>query len=97
MASKSGIDHDFEMYVGKGTVATKNMGISGDIVVRLAEVIPRNQNYKIFNDNWFTSHALLCELNRMGKMATGTVKETRSGRCPFIYRDYGNNESKPRR
>lgn len=48
------------------------------------EVIPRNQNYKIFTDNSFTSHALLCELNRMGIMATGTVKETRSGLCPFI-------------
>lgn len=84
MASKSGIVHDFEVYVGKGEVPTQNLGISGDIVVRLAEVIPRNQNYKLFTDNWFTSHALLCELDRIGIMAAGTVKENRCGRCPFI-------------
>lgn len=84
LASISGIVHDFEIYVGKGTVSVQRLGISGDIVVRLAEVMPKNKNYKVFIDNWFTSHALLCEMKRLGIMVTGTVKENRIGHCPFI-------------
>lgn len=84
LASKSGMVHDFEIYVGKGTVPVERLGISGDIVLRLTEVVPRNQNYKVYIDNWFTSHALLCEMKRLGILVTGTVKENRIGRCPFI-------------
>lgn len=47
LASISGIVHDFEIYVGKGTVPVQRLGISGDIVVRLAEVIPKNKNCKV--------------------------------------------------
>lgn len=83
LASKSGMVHDFEIYVGKGTVPVERLGISGDIVLRLTEVVPRNQNYKVYIDNWFTSHALLCEMKRLGILVTGTVKENRIGRCPF--------------
>lgn len=62
----------------------QRLGISGDIVERLAEVIPKNKNNKVFIDNWFTSYALLCEMKRLGIMVTGTVKENRIGHCPFI-------------
>lgn len=59
LASKCGIIHDFEIYIGKGTTKTNTkLGLSGDIVIRLTEVIPKNKNYKIFIDNWFTSYNL---------------------------------------
>lgn len=41
LASKSGIVHDFEIYVGKGTLKSNtNLCLSGDIVIRLSEIIP---------------------------------------------------------
>jgi hypothetical protein len=48
----SGIVYDFEVYMEKGTV--KNvypLGISKDIVLRLVDVLPKGQNYKVFIDN----------------------------------------------
>lgn len=49
IASKSGIVHDFEIYIGKGTLppSEHGLGISGDVVMRLAECIPKNENYKV--------------------------------------------------
>ncbi|XP_039275920.1 piggyBac transposable element-derived protein 3-like [Nilaparvata lugens] len=83
IASQSGIVHDFEVYVGKGTVKSTNnkLGLSGEIVVRLSEVIPKFQNYKLFCDNWFTSYHLICELKVRGILAVGTVRSNRLCGC----------------
>lgn len=83
IASQSGIIHDFEIYVGKGTVKCTNnkLGLSGEIVLRLAEIIPKFKNYKIFCDNWFTSYHLLCELKCKGILAVGTVRSNRLCGC----------------
>lgn len=55
LASKSGIVHDFEIYVGKGTVKSNtNLGLSGNIVIRLSKIIPLIINTNlvfIINDN----------------------------------------------
>lgn len=51
LASKSGIVHDFEVYVGKGTVRETKLGISDDIVMRLVSIVPKNKNFKVFIDN----------------------------------------------
>lgn len=49
IALSSGIVHDFEVYIGKGTLppSEHGLGISGDVVLRLAECIPKNENYKV--------------------------------------------------
>lgn len=74
-AGVSGFVYDFQIYVGKGTVQSVSpLGISGDIVVKLCDSLPHNQNYKVFMDNWFTSYALLCELKQKGILACGTVR-----------------------
>lgn len=46
---KSGIVHDFEIYIGKGPLPQfeHGLGISGDVVMRLAECVPKNENYKV--------------------------------------------------
>lgn len=80
-AGVSGIIYDFEIYRGKGTVPNSTLGISGDIVMRLIEKLPKNMNYKIFMDNWFTSYSLLCELKAVGILATGTVRIARIPGC----------------
>lgn len=81
-AGASGFVYDFEIYVGKGTVPTETgIGISGDVVLRLVEGLPLNGNYKIFMDNWFTSHGLMVELKERGYLAVGTVRANRIPSC----------------
>jgi hypothetical protein len=51
-AGSSGIVYDFEVYVGKGTVKNVSLlSISGDVVLRLVDGLPKGQNYKVFMDN----------------------------------------------
>lgn len=84
LASKSGIVHDFETYVGKGTVkSVTNLGLSGDIVMRLSEIIPKNKNFKLSFDNWFTSYNLLVNLKSHGILGVGTVRSNRLSGCQF--------------
>lgn len=46
LASKSGIVHDFEVYVGKGTDRETKLGITGDIVMRLVSILPKNKSLR---------------------------------------------------
>lgn len=81
-AGVSGIIYDFEIYVGKGTIKNNtSLGISGDVVIRLVENLPKHKNFKIFIDNWFTSFALLSHLKEIGLLATGTVRIARMPGC----------------
>lgn len=85
LASKSGFVHDFEVYVGKNTVSSKSgLGLSGDIVIRLTDIIPKNKNFKLCFDNWFTSYQLMCCLRNLGILANGTVRTNRMAGCQFI-------------
>ena len=77
-----GIVYYFEVYVGKGTVKNVSpLGISGDIVLRLVDGLPKGQNYKVFMDNWFTSFSLVCALKELGILALGTVRISRLSGC----------------
>jgi len=72
-AGYNGILYDFEVCMGKGNVKNVSpLGISGDIVLQLVEVLPKGQNYKMFMDNWFTSFSLMCALKEIGILALGT-------------------------
>ncbi|XP_049964512.1 piggyBac transposable element-derived protein 3-like [Schistocerca serialis cubense] len=62
-AGDSEIVYDFEIYRGKGTVHNDTgLGISGDIVIRLVEGLPKYKNFKVFTDNRFTSYNLISAL-----------------------------------
>ncbi|XP_031356899.1 piggyBac transposable element-derived protein 2-like [Photinus pyralis] len=77
-AGASGIVYDFDIYIGKGTThEPSDLGISGDIVVKLAKNIPKNQNFKIYTDNYFTSFNLFTTLQQMGILSVGTVRTNR--------------------
>ena len=81
-AGASGFCYDFEIYVGKGTVASETgIGISGDVVLRLTERLPVGENYKVFMDNWFTSYQLIVELKKKGLLSVGTVRQNRIPGC----------------
>ncbi|XP_049764426.1 piggyBac transposable element-derived protein 2-like [Schistocerca cancellata] len=81
-AGSSGIEYDFEIYQGKGTVHNDTgLGISGDIVIRFVEGLPKYKNFKVFTDNWFTSYNLISALKNYGILAVGTVRPTRLQGC----------------
>lgn len=44
----------------------QSVGVSGNVVIRLSEVIPKNQFHKLYFDNWFTSLQLAVELAKVG-------------------------------
>uniref|UniRef100_UPI00358E4A90 piggyBac transposable element-derived protein 2-like n=1 Tax=Myxine glutinosa TaxID=7769 RepID=UPI00358E4A90 len=81
-AGVSGINYDFEIYTGKGTVANeRGLGVGGEVVLRLLAEIPKGLNYKCFFDNWFTSPELLVELKKMGILAVATINRNRLRGC----------------
>lgn len=82
-AGSSGIVYDTEIYVGKTTAPATGLGISGDIVIRLSENLPKNENYKLYTDNWFTSYHLLAALKEKGLHGIGTVRSNRLPGVPF--------------
>lgn len=55
--------YDYEIFAGaeSDTIppGAPNLGVSSNVVVRMAASIPRNMKYKLFFDNWFTSVDLL--------------------------------------
>ena len=59
-ASSNGLVHDFEIYVGKGTLPPSNhgLGISGDVVMRLIECVPKHENYKVI----FVLHNMIVKI-----------------------------------
>ncbi|KAJ8386987.1 hypothetical protein AAFF_G00161640 [Aldrovandia affinis] len=54
-----------------------DVGASGNVVLRLAQPIPKQENYKLFFDNWFTSVPLVLTLAQHGIQCTGTVRGNR--------------------
>lgn len=86
IASASGIVHDFEIYTGKSTLppTEQDLGISGDVVLRLVENVPKNQNYKVAMDNWFNSYHLQCRLKLTGVLGIGTVRSNRLAKCEMM-------------
>ncbi|XP_047106672.1 piggyBac transposable element-derived protein 2-like [Schistocerca piceifrons] len=81
-AGSSGIEYDFEIYRGQGTAHNDTgLDISGDIVIRFVEGLPKYKKFKVFTDNWFTSYNLISALKNYGILAVGTVRPTRLQGC----------------
>ena len=49
----------------------------GDVVLRMCSKLPKNQNYKVFFDNYFTFRKLLNMLKQWGICAVGTIRQDR--------------------
>ena len=70
LSGSNGIMHDFFFYTG----ATGNEKCNGPYVVkRLVESLPKNENYRLFFDNWFCT----CKefLKRMGILSAAIFRE----------------------
>lgn len=77
-AGADGILHDFKIYTGKTNAEPSGAwGISGDVVLTLSDTLPKNIQYRIFADNWFSSYALVKEMKARGLEYTGTIRQNR--------------------
>ncbi|MEI6864815.1 transposase [Flavicella sp.] len=77
-AGASGFIYDFLIYTGKGCIEdSENIGVSSAYVIKLSEDVPRNKNYKLFFDNWFSSLPLVEALNDRGILCLSTVRSNR--------------------
>lgn len=81
--SRSGIMHDFSVFIGKGTCKDYGLGFSSNIVMKLVSDLPHHKNYKVFCDNWFTSLQLFKTLKDVGILAAGTIQANRTKKCPI--------------
>ncbi|KAI4455521.1 transposase is4 [Holotrichia oblita] len=74
----------FDIYTGNNSSLEKHFGVGGDIVLALLQQteVPKNQGYKIYFDNYFTSLPLLAHLSAQKYCATGTIRENRIEQCP---------------
>ncbi|RXM27140.1 Protein FAM150B [Acipenser ruthenus] len=54
LAGSDGISHNFEVYTGKVLQPPElaDVGASGNVVLRLAQPVPKHKNYKLYFDNW---------------------------------------------
>ncbi|KAJ3609777.1 hypothetical protein NHX12_024287 [Muraenolepis orangiensis] len=80
-AGISGMICDFDVYQGsvKGIQAKSELGLSGDVVMKLASTLSEGQNYKIYADNYFTCVPLVVKLLDRGIHYLGTARQVRIG------------------
>ena len=79
LTDNKGIVYNFDIYCGaiKPVNGFQDIGASGNIVLQLAQIVPKMKNYKLFCDNWITSIPLLHELAKIGIQCLGTVRPNR--------------------
>uniref|UniRef100_A0A3Q4MXL3 PiggyBac transposable element-derived protein domain-containing protein n=1 Tax=Neolamprologus brichardi TaxID=32507 RepID=A0A3Q4MXL3_NEOBR len=79
LTGSDGIPYNLEVYTGRVNQPPElpDVGASGNVVLRLAQPIPKEENYKLFFDNWFTSVPLVVTLNEQGIGCTGNVRGNR--------------------
>ncbi|KAF3851262.1 hypothetical protein F7725_013034, partial [Dissostichus mawsoni] len=79
----SGMICDFDVYQGSvnGIRAKSELGLSGDVVMKLASTLPEGQNYEIYADNYFTCVPLVVKLLDRGIHYVGTARQVRLPNC----------------
>ena len=85
LSGRSGMIHRIEFY--RQAVETLSYGSNvnkpGQVVLRLASVIPVNCNHKLYFDNWFNSPAVQVDLALRGIWSIGTLMVNRAHGLKF--------------
>ncbi|KAK8776714.1 hypothetical protein V5799_029941, partial [Amblyomma americanum] len=88
ICGESGLIYGFLPYQGSTTTLPDrlkcNFGITGAVVMTLAQRIPSGVGHKLFFDNYFTSLPLLRELRKKKIFAAGTIRSIRCEKCPLM-------------
>lgn len=80
LSGVSGFAYKTEIETGQENVVLHgepDLGAASNVVMRLARMIPRHQNYRLYFDNYFTSLRLLAFLANEGIFSLGTVRRNR--------------------
>lgn len=81
-AGASGFVYGLDVYVGKKTISQPSeLGISRDIVLKLAELLPPHKGFKISLNNWYASHGLVVALKEKGLLSVGIAHLNRLPGC----------------
>ena len=85
LCDTKGIVYNFEIYSGRinPVAGYEDLGASSNIVIQLAQVIQKQQNFLLYFDNWFSSLKLLIQLAKDGIFVLGTVRQNRLPSCQF--------------
>lgn len=86
LAGISGYDYNFEIFTGNGNSMDRpddepDLEATSNIVLRLSRIIPRNQNYRLYHDNFYTAIPLMVHLAKNGILSLGTVRRNRLPNC----------------
>uniref|UniRef100_A0A3B4X7W6 PiggyBac transposable element-derived protein domain-containing protein n=1 Tax=Seriola lalandi dorsalis TaxID=1841481 RepID=A0A3B4X7W6_SERLL len=78
-AGQSGFLYDFDVCQGAENPDKEksDVGVTGDVVLKMTSTLPNGENHKVFADNYFTSVPLLEHLNGRGIHYIGTVRMNR--------------------
>ena len=82
-AGSSGMMYDFFLYSGANSTGQENCSAE-NVVLRLCKEIPRNLNYKLCFDNWFSTLNLFLKLQQLGILTTATIRSNRIAKCPLM-------------
>ena len=80
----TGLVYKIEFYLGKDSENIVQLGASGSVVLRLAEVVPKHKNHKLIFENWFSSLELFKVLrkDRIFALATFNLRRIQSLEFP---------------
>lgn len=87
MSGVSGYAYKTEIETGKENVTLPkepDSGAASNVVMRLAHMIPKHQNYQLYFDNYFTSLRLLEYLAKEGIHSLGTIRRNRIPDCKLL-------------
>lgn len=83
MAGVSGFAYNLEIYSGQENdpalrlSSEPDIDASGNVVVRLARIVPLDKHFKLYYDNYYTSISLMIYLKTRGIESLGTVRRNR--------------------
>ncbi|XP_035731241.1 piggyBac transposable element-derived protein 3-like [Vespa mandarinia] len=85
LCDSSELIYNFEIYTGKVIHDPEllNVGSSGNVVLRVAKIIPKQLFYKICFDNRFPTLSLVTELEKLEIQSVATVRSNRLKNCEF--------------
>ncbi|XP_064646212.1 piggyBac transposable element-derived protein 3-like [Lineus longissimus] len=83
-----GFCHDFNVYQGRGTGIDEELapgcGLGGSVVMQLCQSLPKNRQFKIFADNYFSNFTMAKLVRDSGiGQYTGTIKGNRVHNAPL--------------
>ena len=88
LCRSTGYCYNFETYAGakknQDTASTAKLPLGSKVVLGLLECVTTPTDHTIYFDNYFSSHDLLTTLRQKGFRATGTIRDNRTKKCPFI-------------